>query len=252
MGGSMSALQILKGHVYHSRNHEVRHSFRYPTFALLFSLQSESEYLQILKKKTAGLLSLKASDYLQGEAGSLKQAIVHFLKERCQYEAEEIVLQTFPRMFGYAFNPVSFWYCLRAGKLEAVLCEVNNTFGERHFYFIRPEGGIRESEFYRSEKVFHVSPFFPVDGFYKFRFHFEGAKKRVDIFYYDASEQLRFTSWIEGRVSDFANESMPRLFWSYGWMTPLVVMRIHWQAAKLWLKRVTFYKKPTPPHEEVT
>ncbi len=248
----MSALQILKGHIHHSRSHEVRHSFRYPTFALLFSLQSEDEYLRTLKQRTANMLSLKASDYLHGQQGSLKEAVILFLKEQCQYEADEIVLQTFPRMFGFVFNPVSFWFCSRKGNLEAVLCEVNNTFGERHFYWICPSEGILDSEFYRSDKVFHVSPFFPVDGFYKFRFQFGSGQSRVDIHYYDVNERLRFSSWIEGQVTDFENESISRLLMTYGWMTPLVVIRIHWQALRLWMKRVSFYRKPAPPPKEVT
>ncbi|WP_415061411.1 DUF1365 domain-containing protein [Bdellovibrio sp.] len=248
----MNSLHILKGHVFHSRAHQVRHSFRYPIFALLFSLRSEDEYLQILRKKTAGLLSLNSQDYLRGQRGSLRGSSIKFLKEECQYDADEIVLQTLPRMFGYVFNPVSFWFCRRQGNLEAVLCEVNNTFGERHFYWIRPSEGIKASQFYRSDKVFHVSPFFPVDGFYKFRFQFEDDQSRVDIFYYDDNEQLRFSSWIEGHVSDFKSESLWKILLKYGWMTPLVVIRIHWQALRLWMKRVSFYKKPEPPHKEIT
>lgn len=248
----MSPLQILKGHVYHSRSHQVRHSFCYPVFALLLTLREEEDGLRALKHRAAGLLSLSAKDYLHSHPGPLKDAVYRFLKEYCQYDAEEVILQTFPRMFGYVFNPVSFWFCRRQGKLEAVLCEVNNTFGERHFYWIYPPEGIQASQFYLSEKVFHVSPFFPVDGFYKFRFQLESVRSRVDIFYYDADEKLRFSSWIEGAVSDFQQESLWKLFGSYGWMTPLVVIRIHWQALRLWLKRVSFYKKPEPPRKEIT
>lgn len=248
----MMSLQILKGHVYHSRSHQVRHSFRYPTFALLFPLLEEDASLQLLKRKTFGLLSLHSQDYLQGHKESLKDSVFRFLKEKCQYEPEEVVLQTFPRMLGYVFNPVSFWFCRRKGHLEAVLCEVNNTFGERHFYWICPAQGIEGAQFYRSEKVFHVSPFFPVDGFYKFRFQFDSNRSRVEIFYYDADENLRFSSWIEGAVTEFEKQSPWKLFWSYGWMTPLVVVRIHWQALKLWMKRVSFYKKPEPPRKEIT
>lgn len=248
----MSTLQILKGHIFHSRYHQVQHSFRYPTFALLFSVRDEVENLEILKTHSKGLLSFCAEDYLHGKEGSLHESITQFLKEQCHYEAEEIVLQTMPRMLGYAFNPVSFWFCSRGVSLEAVLCEVNNTFGERHFYWIHPKGGINARQFYSSKKVFHVSPFFPVEGFYKFRFDFQEGHSRVDIFYYDDQEKLRFSSWIEGKVSTFANESVVKLFLKYGWMTPLVVIRIHWQAFKLWIKRVTFYSKPEPPHKEVT
>ncbi|QDK44594.1 DUF1365 domain-containing protein [Bdellovibrio sp. ZAP7] len=248
----MTSLQILKGNIYHSRNHQVRHSFRYPTFALLFSLRSESDQLNVLKRISKGSFSLKSEDYLHGHKSSFYEAITGFLSQECNYQAEEVILQTFPRMFGYAFNPVSFWYCKRKGVLEAVLCEVNNTFGERHFYWICPPGGIQASEFYRSDKVFHVSPFFPVDGFYKFRFQLDDIHSRVDIFYHDTNEKLRFSSWIEGAITSFEKESFWKLLLTYGWMTPLVVIRIHWQAFKLWSKRVSFYKKPVPPQKEIT
>ena len=53
----------------------------------------------------------------------------------------EVWLQTLPRMFGYAFKPVSFWFAQRAdGSLAAIVAEVHNTFGERHSYVLQGEG----------------------------------------------------------------------------------------------------------------
>ena len=80
----------------------------------------------------------------------------------------EVWLHTYPRVLGYTFKPVSFWYCHRAdGSLRAILVEVNNTFGERHCYLLdAPQYGVEQ----QARKVFHVSPFCEVAGGYRFRF----------------------------------------------------------------------------------
>ena len=85
----------------------------------------------------------------------------------------EIWLHCFPRMLGYAFNPVSFWFCERRdGALRAIVCEVHNTFGERHCYVLAHDDDrpIAWGETLRARKVFHVSPFCAVAGSYRFRF----------------------------------------------------------------------------------
>lgn len=248
----MSALKISEGMVFHGRKETTSHSFRYPVFTLLIPILDEHNVLRDLRGQFGGLLSIRAKDYLRGTEASLNDSIRNFLKEECGYTPEEIFLQTFPRMFGYAFNPVSFWFCKKAGRLDAVLCEVNNTFGERHFYWLHPEGGVLDGQWLRAEKVFHVSPFFPVDGYYKFRFSLKEVQSRVDIFYYDLNDQLRLSTWIEGRHSDLSEIRFVSLLLKYGWMTPLVVFRIHWQALKLWAKKVRFYRKPEPPQKELT
>jgi hypothetical protein len=171
------------GTVSHSRHEGAANRFRYPTFFLHFNCGDESGLHSLLRKKFAGFLSLRSSDYLRGGRGLFLEEARSFLRQNCGYEADEIWLQTLPRMFGYVFNPVSFWPCRRAGRLEAVLVEVNNTFGERHFYWIRSDDEIRSEDWFEAQKVFHVSPFFPVDGFYRFRFSVSGERSRIDINY---------------------------------------------------------------------
>ena len=76
-----------------------------------------------------------------------------------------------PRVLGYVFKPVCFWFCHRAdGALRAVLCEVNNTFGERHCYLLDTARDIANGGELSARKVFHVSPFCAVAGGYRFRF----------------------------------------------------------------------------------
>ncbi len=249
----MTKASLSHGHVMHARHGKIKNAFRYPVFSLFFCLAEEPLVVKTLQTRFRSLLSLKAQDYLHGDANSLERGIRDFLLQNCAYEAEEIWLQTFPRMLGYAFNPISFWFCKRAGVLEAVLCEVNNTFGERHFYWVQSIGSeILSDQWLKAEKVFHVSPFFPVDGYYEFRFKLAPSSSKVDISYFGPDSELRLTTSVSGNFEPLPQATFAALFLRYGWMTALVVLRIHWQAFRLWLKKASFYSKPNLPDREIS
>ncbi|GAA5179369.1 DUF1365 domain-containing protein [Niveibacterium umoris] len=175
----------------------------------------------------------------------------HGLAEACD---GEVVLQTFPRLLGFVFNPVSFWFCHdRRGALRAVLCEVNNTFGERHSYLVAhpDQRPIRSEDRFRSSKVFHVSPFFPVRGEYEFNFVERAGVCSVSIDLFDAGHH-QISTRISGRMQPLAAGGLARVAARFPLMTLGVVARIHWQALKLLLKGVRFHRKPLPPLEETT
>ena len=154
----------------------------------------------------------------------------------------EIVLQTFPRVLGYVFNPVSFWFCYdRAGALIAVLAEVNNTFGGRHAYLLHnPDGSpLRDGQEFTADKAFHVSPFCVIEGGYRFRFKLERAVPRVHIDYDDAEGELLLTA-ISGRPRAWSTSALLGALARMPLLTFGVILRIHWQALKLWLKGVPF------------
>ncbi len=148
---------------------------------------------------------------------------------------------------------MSFWYCHTAdGALRCIVVEVNNTFGERHCYLLdRPQYGAE----LHATKVFHVSPFCTLEGGYRFRFmrtdHGGQAKTVARIDYHDATGLLLQTS-VCGTLVPVSAASVRQALWRYPAMTFGVVARIHWQALKLWLKRVRFISKPTPPDQFVT
>jgi hypothetical protein len=166
----------------------------------------------------------------------------------------EVWLQCFPRVLGYAFNPVSFWLCHdRAGGLRAVLCEVNNTFGEHHNYLLAhpDQRPIVPGDELAARKVFHVSPFCAVSGGYRFRFETDPAATRVRIDYDDPQGRMLITT-VSGAARPVATAALLRAFFAYPWMTAGVIARIHWQALRLWLKGVPFFSKPLPPVRETT
>ncbi len=163
----------------------------------------------------------------------------------------EVWLHCYPRVLGYTFKPVSFWYCHRVDEsLAAIVVEVNNTFGERHCYLLpQPRWG---QELHAS-KAFHVSPFCQVEGQYRFRFMTtpDRARTVVRIDYDDALGPLLQTS-VSGELVPADAQALRRAFWRYPAMTWGVIARIHWQALKLAARRLRFFSKPPRPTEFVT
>jgi DUF1365 family protein len=249
----MSRPWLYRGNVVHTRLQPRRHHFRYPAFFVCFPLSRKQELANILfGVDRAGLFSFHEADHGDGRDGA---AWARAILARFGVEAAgEIWLQTMPRLLGFVFNPVSFWYCEDAGgELRAVICEVNNTFGERHCYLLTaPDGGVIRSETdLRARKVFHVSPFFAVEGEYRFRFKPGQGRRTVRIDYY-VDGQPRLMTALTGDAREHRPGELAGTALRLGWATLLVVVRIHWQALRLWLKGAKFHSKPVPPHEEIS
>jgi len=245
--------RIYFGRVMHQRLRPVRHRFEYPVFHLLVPL-SRVERLEnrLFGVNRRGLFSLHFRDYGEGDgAHPLEWVRSTLAREGLAAADGEVWLQTFPRILGYVFNPVSFFFCHdREGGLRAILCEINNTFGERHRYLLAHADGrpIRPNETLRARKHFHVSPFFRVEGGYRFRFLPLGQWSLARIDYHDDAGDLLHTS-IYGAAVHYGVRALVRAFAAYPWMTLGVTLRIHLQALRLWGKRVPFFHKPAPPAE---
>ncbi len=152
-----------------------------------------------------------------------------------------IELQTFPRVLGYVFNPVSFWYCYSGDQLLAVINEVNNTFGQTHTYVVKnPKMNL--------PKEFHVSPFLDVKGNYEFDYT---NKNSVHIDYFDEGNLILKTS-ISGKEIEWKTKSFLNLFFTMPFYTFFVVAHIHYQALKLFFKKTQFYKLPEKSIKDMT
>lgn len=244
------------GQVRHARSRPTAHAFAYPTFFLMLPMRSlHAQGNGALARNRAAALSFHDRDHGDGRDDSLAW-LDSLLAMRGIHDADgEVWLHTYPRVLGYAFKPVSFWYCHRAdGSLRAVVAEVNNTFGERHCYLLdAPCYGVPVT----ADKVFHVSPFCPVRGEYRFVFlrtQRDGEDRtvaRVDFHDEPGTEALIRTS-VSGTLAPLTPASTRRALWRYPAMTLGVIARIHWQALRLWLKRAPFFRQPEPPADFVT
>ena len=252
----MSQPKLIQGHVYHSRSETASNSFRYPIFNIYFSIDELETLKQVFKTKYFRLFSLNPSDYLEKRGGDLKKEIETFVKSRFQFcrgkNYDQIFLQTIPKMFGYVFNPVSFWYFYSEKQLCAVMCEVNNTFGEKHYYWLNENSLNLNSQWIVADKEFHVSPFFPINGQYRFKFDIQETQIAAHINFVAGDQSKRLITWIKGDLKALESASALDLIVKYGWMTPLVVVRIHLQAVKLYFKKVKFFSKPDLPKNTVT
>jgi len=248
---------IVDAVIVHRRLRPRENAFRYRVGYLCLGLDElASAAGRWLKVDRRGLVSFRRADHGARDGSDLRAWLRdildgHSLAATCD---GDVVLMTMPRMLGYVFNPVSFWFCRdRAGALRAVLCEVNNTFGESHCYLVHREdrGPILPGMWLEGRKVFHVSPFLPVEGGYRFRFRLDDGCAHVDVNYHDAQGLMLATS-VGGRREALDDRGVLRRFLGNPTMTLAVVARIHWQALHLWRKRAKFYRKPVPPSELVT
>ena len=238
------------GQVRHTRLKPVGHAFVYPTYFLMLPMRQMARVeTSALARNRWAALSFYDKDHGDGRADALAWLDELLHTEGITDATGEVCLHCYPRVFGHTFKPVSFWYCHRADStLRAIVVEVNNTFGERHCYLLdAPAWGAELT----ADKVFHVSPFNPVEGGYRFRFIINNNKTLARVDYDDATGPLLETS-VSGDLEAITPQSIRKALWRYPAMTFGVVFRIHWQALKLWLKRVRYIHKPTPPDNFVT
>lgn len=249
--------QLLVGQVMHRRLRPARNAFVYPVFYVQLPLRELAACRRrgLLAVDRPGLLCFRSRDHGPRDGSPLLPWIEEILRRHGLPADGEIVLQAFPRVLGFVFNPVSFWYCHdRDGRLVAVLAEVNNTFGGTHSYLLHEHGmPLADGQVLRARKVFHVSPFCTVAGCYRFRFRLDGATQVARIDYYDDDGPLLLTS-ISGRPQGFGLRVRLAALLRMPLLTFGIVARIHWQALKLWLKKIPFYgahaPSPAAPHPQ--
>ena len=251
--------QIGFGQVRHTRLRPKRHAFAYDTFCLMLPMRHlhDAHVRGGLALNRSAAISFHDRDHGDGrgpeQGGALAWMDELLQREGIQDADGEVWLHTYPRMFGYTFKPVSFWYCHRIdGSLRAIVAEVNNTFGERHCYLLdQPRYGVELP----ADKCFHVSPFCGVEGRYRFRFLRTEQRSQprtiVRVDHDDADGPLLQTS-VSGVLEPVTHRTLRRALWRYPAMTAMVMARIHWQALQLWLKRTRFHRQPAAPDHFVT
>lgn len=253
---SVEAASLYEGTVVHARFGDLPRRFRYRLFSLAVDIDhvdAVAARLRWFSHNRRNLFSLFDRDHGAKDGTPMRPWINGVLARAGLGTEGRVILLCMPRVLGYGFNPLSLWYCFGpAGGLRAVLCEVRNTFGEWHGYLLhdddRPLALPLRS---RAAKVFHVSPFFPVSGEYRFRLAPPGEHFMTAIQYHDQG-QLRLTATQHGRRRPLTDAALLGLAVRYPFMTLRVMAAIHWQALKLWWRGAPFHRKPPTPREEIT
>lgn len=250
---------IYVGAVTHFRLRPREHRLGYRMYSLLLDLDRLEELnarLRLFSVDRFNLFSFYRADRGPKSAPSslsLREKVEAAMRGGgVEPDGGKIMLLTMPRLLGWAFNPLSAYYCFaKSGELKAMLWEVDNTFGERHAYMIPVEGGsggdIRQS----CPKEFHVSPFMNMELDYAFRMRVPDQRLSLAINVSDPAGLLLTTHYRAHR-RELTDANLLRVFFSIPLLTLRVVGGIHWEALKLWRKGIGLRSKPEPPPEPVT
>jgi DUF1365 family protein len=239
------------GTLRHRRFEPVRHEFSYGLFMAFLDIDRIPELTRISKFLSYNRWNWASFD----ERDHFGDARLP-LRERLESNAAAhglrlpdgpIFLLAHLRYLGYNFNPISLFYCYdREERLQMVLAEVRNTFGESHNYWLSA-GNQRASAGpamrYVCPKAMHVSPFMDMSMDYDFILtppagtltaHMNTIERERAIF--DATLMLERKPW--------SSESLLRALARHPWMTAKVIAAIHWEALRLWVKRVPVFTHP--------
>jgi len=247
---------LIAANVMHKRLRPREHAFNYKVYYLCFSLSKIKNLSnRFLSQESWNLLSFYKKDHGARDGSDLEVWIRSVLSSYGIQEADgEIVLLTLPRILGYIFNPVSFWFCFdKNDGLRAVLSEVSNTFGEHHSYICYHDDHriIGAEDLLRAEKVFHVSPFMDLKGYYLFRFQYSATKVSAIVNYFDEQGLLLATS-ISGSPAPLTAVRTIKYLIRFPLMTFKVIGLIHWEAIRIILKGIRYRSKPPCPVQEVS
>jgi DUF1365 family protein len=245
------------GTIRHRRFRPVRHDFTYGVFMAFLDIDRIPELTgisRLLSHNRLNWASFDERDHFGDPSLSLRQRLERDAAARgVALPDGPIFLLTHLRYFGYNFNPVSFFYCYDARqRLQLILAEVNSTFGESHNYWLWQANELPSSRAkrYRHPKAMHVSPFMGMRLDYTFTFtppdqrlvvHMDTIENGQALF--DATLNLHRRPWTAG--------SLHSALLAHPWMTAKVIAAIHWEALRIYLKKVPVFTHPRRLTSEV-
>jgi len=253
----VSAVDHIPGHTFHGRRGAVENAFTYSIDYVMLDAEADRPNAPwLFGRNRAGLSSLWDRDHGgppktgRGAPWARDVLAAHDLADITD---GKLMLLAQPRMLGHVFNPVSFWLAYdRQTRLRAVIAEVSNTFGDRHSYLCahHDQRPIGREDTLTAQKIFHVSPFQPVEGGYTFRFDIRSDRVGIWIDYSTGNEGVLAT--LTGRRQQLTSWSVIRSALRRPLGARRVLALIHWQALKLWWKGARYRPRPEPPQEEVS
>ncbi|MEK9968332.1 MAG: DUF1365 domain-containing protein [Ferrovibrio sp.] len=255
----LPAASLYWGRVMHERRQPFQHRFSYRVFSLLLDIDRLAEIAagtRLMRHNRFGLLGFYDRDHGPRDGSALRPWVEAALaREGLQEASARILIFCFPRLLGYVFNPLSIFYCYDVhDRLRAVLYEVKNTFGDQHGYLIEvPEHRNSNSAVEQiAAKRFHVSPFLPLEGYYRFHLLPPGEKIAISITHHDSNDAVQLLATQVGRRDAFSDHSLLRALIRHPLMTVKVIMGIHWEALQLWRKGAGFFRWTPPPGDAVS
>jgi len=237
---------IYSGFVIHRRFKPKRHFFAYKTFSLLIDLneiENLEKKIKFFSYNKFNILSFYDVDHGPRDGSSLTNWVKNTLTDaKINIGSGTIKLLCYPRFFGYVFNPLSIFYCYDDNlRLKAILYEVKNTFNEQHTY-VFPASSSSNLILHKCNKKFYVSPFMEMKTFYNFRLLKPEKNLNVFIKQSDAEGTL-LTACQVGKKVEISSKNLFFQFLTHPLMSFKVILAIHFEAFRLWIKGVKHVKR---------
>ena len=254
MGDALTNSCLYDCQTMHQRIRPKKHGFQYGLFFLYLDLEEVSQLSErssFFSHNSFNLFSFFDEDHLDLGEGNLRANLRVWLKEQNSplLDSDHVHLLTMPRILGYIFNPVCFYFIKsQSGETKYVIVEVCNTYRELKPWLIQ---NVEKDHTFtrRVPKHFYVSPFSDLTDDFDFRVPTPGEQFKIDIDTYSGEEKV-LTSWLQGQRKPFSTSSLLRLFAKYPLLTLQVMMKIHWQALKLWLGKFEVRPKAADPKNQ--
>lgn len=249
MNTNPESIELYVGSVAHERIRPRRHAFKYRVFWTMIDiaqLDSVGRRSPLFSVDRWNVFSFRTADHGPKDGTSLLPWITNEAAGAgIDLDGGRVRLLSFPRLLGYAFNPLSIWYCEnRDGRLAAVLYEVRNTFGESHSYLLPVSDDT--TAVHEWDKGFFVSPFIDMNARYRFRIEDPAETLRVTVKESDADGHL-FSASMIGQRRPATTKTLLSVFVTHPLMTLKVIVGIHWEALHLWRKGARYRSRPQPP-----
>lgn len=247
--------RLYEGRVFHKRLRPRAHELSYRVFYVLLDideLPALARRSRLFAHNRFSLFSFHDRDHGDGSGSPIRQWVEAQLMRAGVETGGRILVLTFPRILGYAFNPLTLYFCHRKdGSLAAMLYEVNNTFGDRHSYLIPVADGAAPTLTQECDKAFYVSPFIGVRGRYHFKLVRPGERLTMTIRESDGEGAL-LTASFAGEAAPFNDRALLGAFFRHPLMTLKVIAGIHLEAFRLWRKGLKLAERPAAPSSPVT
>ena len=246
--------KIYTGKVIHKRFKPKEHYFKYNVFSLLIDLNELEEinkYIKFFSYNKFNILSFYDKDHGDRDGSSIKLWVKKNLRNiGIMTEDISIKLLCYPRIFGYVFNPLSTYFIYnKRSELISIFYEVKNTFGEQHTYIFKAQD--EKTVQNKCKKKFYVSPFIEMDCEYHFKTLNPREQLSVVINQNDKDGKLLFASQ-DGISKDFNNKNLILSYLTHPLMTFKIIGAIHYEAFKLWAKRIKLIAKKIKLKNNIT
>ena len=246
--------KIYTGKVIHKRFKPKEHYFKYNVFSLLIDLNELEEinkYIKFFSYNKFNIISFYDKDHGDRDGSPIKLWVKKNLRNiGIMTEDISIKLLCYPRIFGYVFNPLSTYFIYnKRSELISIFYEVKNTFGEQHTYIFKAQD--EKTVQNKCKKKFYVSPFIEMDCEYHFKTLNPREQLSVVINQNDKDGKLLFASQ-DGISKDFNNKNLILSYLTHPLMTFKIIGAIHYEAFKLWAKRIKLIAKKIKLKNNIT